>query len=102
MALQKGSPLTTFLKAVIGEVTEKGQINQIITKYHGPTYEHFCQPIGTRSASLNTLMLLFIIVSSGMILAIVILLFESLSIFYGKLNKTRKSNVVPISSENKS
>ena len=65
MALQKGSPLTTFLKAVIGEVTEKGQINQIITKYHGPTYEHFCQPIGTRSASLNTLMLLFIIVSSG-------------------------------------
>ena len=106
MALQKGSPLTNFLKAVIGEVTEKGQIKQIITKYHGQVYEHFCQPIGTssRSASLNTLMLLFIIVSSGMILAIVILLFEScISIFYGKVNTKRNlSNVVPFSLENKS
>ena len=105
MALQKGSPLTTFLKAAIGEVTEKGQIQKIITKFHGPVYEHFCQPIGgtsSRSASLNTLMLLFIIVLSGIILAVVILLLEIISIFYGELMKRSKSNGVPFFSKNKS
>ena len=75
MALQKRSSLSPFLRMAILELTETS-LKKIIRKYYGPNPD--CLQVKTRSISINTLMLLFLIISGGMGISVCILLLENL------------------------
>ena len=75
MALQKRSSLAPFLRLAILELSETS-LNKIIRKYYGPNPD--CLQVKTRSISINTLMLLFIIISGGMGISVLILISENL------------------------
>ena len=79
MALKKNSPYTPFLKMAMIKLFESGQIKKLIAKYDATT---ICNPIkedeGT-PLSYQKLFLLFALIVSAMVLAVVVLVYEVLN-----------------------
>ena len=76
LALKTNSPYTPFLKKVILQIIDSGQLQRLMTQYNS---EEICDPFledaGT-PLSLKKLFLLYLIISLGMMFSILLLVFE--------------------------
>ena len=93
MAHTRGLPYGIFMKQVIFDMTEKGQLHQIITKWERLTKPD-CEPLIRKGKPLSfeKLVSLFIVPIIGFLLAISILILE----WVFKFPKTKIKNPIPI------
>ena len=76
MPITKGLPYGIFMKKIISDITEQGQLHQIIKKYE--VQNPNCSPLHKegKSLSLEKLTSVFIIVLIGVSISLIILIFE--------------------------
>ena len=76
MAITKGLPYGIFMKKIISDITEQGQLHQLIRKYE--VINPNCSPLHKegKSLGLEKLISVFIIVLIGVSSALIILIFE--------------------------
>ena len=77
MALKKGSPNTVFLKWAMMKMIESGQLTKLITKYESGAICELKED-ESKSLSYQKLFLLYVVIVGGMVLSVLVLIFEVL------------------------
>ena len=90
--ITKGLPYGIFMKHIIVEMTENGQMNKIVKKWTMPKAD--CNPIQEEgsSLSLEKLISLFIISMIGIFFAIILLIIEKIFHAYKPRNHVSVKN----------
>ena len=104
IALTKALPYRIFMKQIIYEITERGQLHQLQKKWEIPQSQCNALQRTGKPLSLEKLMSAFMISLFGIICALIILSMEKiLHIYYGKSRQMKHSisNVISTKEANK-
>ena len=94
IALTKGLPYRIFLKQIIYEIIERGQLHQLLKKWKIPQSQCNSKQSTGKPLSLEKLISAFMIVLFGIICALLLLFIEKLLEIYNAKSKQMKHNSI--------